>query len=207
MNQNFGFYQLNPAVLVKLGANVGYTVKEGQIYRLFTPIFLHAGIQHFFLNSISIFGLVMVMETKIKKSIFLLTFFIGGAQGNLLTSIANFLNENNYTVSIGSSTSICALLGLYLSTIYIVSVKNRNVDQVKKQIIFMVLYLLLVSLMPRVDFYGHLGSFISGSLIGLSFSTLKNDNSEDNLFIIKIKLFARILYLIYLTLGFAFFII
>lgn len=149
----------------------------------------------------------MIMETKIKKSIFLLTFFIGGAQGNLLTSIANFLNENNYAVSIGSSTSICAVLGLYLSTIYIVSVKNGNIDQVKKQIIFMVLYLLLVSLMPRVDFYGHLGSFISGSLIGLSFSTLKNDNSEDSLFIKKIKLLARILYLIYLTLGFAFFII
>lgn len=149
----------------------------------------------------------MIMETKIKKSIFLLTFFIGGAQGNLLTSIANFLNENNYAVSIGSSTSICAVLGLYLSTIYIVSVKNGNIDQVKRQIIFMVLYLLLVSLMPRVDFYGHLGSFISGSLIGLSFSTLKNDNSEDSLFIKKIKLFARIFYLIYVALGFAFFII
>lgn len=149
----------------------------------------------------------MIMETKIKKSIFLLTFFIGGAQGNLLTSIANFFNENNYAVSIGSSTSICAVLGLYLSTIYIVSVKNGNIDQVKKQIIFMVLYLLLVSLMPRVDFYGHLGSFISGSLIGLSFSTLKNDNSEDSLFIKKIKLLARILYLIYVALGYAFFII
>lgn len=83
---------------------------------------------------------------------------------------------------------------------YIVSVKNGNIDQVKKQIYFMIIYLLVVSLMPGVDFYGHLGSFIAGSLIGLSFSALKSDFSEDNLFIKKIKLLALILYTNYIIL-------
>ena len=149
----------------------------------------------------------MIVEKKVRKPIFLLTFFIGGAQGNLLTSFVNFLNENNFTVSVGASTSICAVLGLYLSTIYIISVKNGNIDQVKKQIYFMVIYLLIVSLMPGVDFYGHLGSFISGSLIGLSFSALKNDFSEDNLFIKKIKLIALILYANYTILELSLFFI
>jgi membrane associated rhomboid family serine protease len=48
-------------VLIKLGANVGFSIKNGEIYRCVTPIFLHAGIQHFFINSISMFGLLMIV--------------------------------------------------------------------------------------------------------------------------------------------------
>lgn len=108
-------------------------------------------------------------------------------------------------MSVGASTSICAVLGLYLATIYIISLKNGSVDQVKKQISLMVFYLIVVSLMPGVDFYGHLGSFISGSLIGLSFSVLKNDFSEDTLSIKKIKLVSSILYVNYTILELALF--
>lgn len=136
-----------------------------------------------------------------------MTFFIGGAQGNLLTSYVNFINENNFTVSVGASTSICAVLGLDLATMYIVSLKNGNVDQVKKPIAFIILYLLIVSLMPGVDFYGHLGSFMAGSLIGLSFSALKHDFSEDTLFIKKLKLVALILWANYLILELSLFVI
>lgn len=70
----------------------------------------------------------------------------------------------------------------------------------------MVSYFLLISIIPGVDFYGHLGSFISGSLTGLSFSALKKDRKEDNLLIKKIKLFARIIYVIYTALELSFFI-
>ena len=139
-------------------------------------------------------GLVMVVEKKFKKPIFVVTFFIGGAQGNLLTLFANFMNGNNNIVSVGASTSICAILGLYLSTLYLISLKNGNVQSVKKQISFMVGYLLLISLMPGVDFYGHMGSFIAGGLIGLSFSGLKADYGEDSLNIKKLKLFSLIIY-------------
>lgn len=110
-------------------------------------------------------------------------------------------------MSAGASTSICSVLGLYLATIYIISMKNGSVDQVKKQISLMVFYLIVVSLMPGVDFYGHLGSFISGSLIGLSFSVLKNDFSEDTLSIKKIKLVSSILYVNYTILELALFLI
>jgi len=162
-------------VLIKLGANVGFSIKYGEVYRCVTPIFLHAGIQHFFLNSFSMFGLLMIVEKKFKKSIFLLAFFVGGIQGNLLSLYANFMKEKDNVVAVGASTSICAIMGLYLASLYLVSLKNNTVEDVKKKIGFMVVYLVVVSLLPGVDFYGHMGSFVGGVLIGFSFSGLKSD--------------------------------
>lgn len=160
-----------------------------------------------FINSISMFGLVMPVEKKFKKPVFLLAFFVGGMQGNLLTLYANFMNGNDKVVSVGASTSICAILGLYLSTLYLISLKNGNVSNVKKQIGFMVVYLVLISLMPGVDFYGHMGSFIAGVLIGFSFSGLKVDYGEDSLNIKKLKLFALIVYANYTIFLFSIFLI
>ena len=140
------------------------------------------------------FGLLMNVEKRFNKLIFFMAFCIGGLQGNLLSLFANFMNENDNVVSVGASTSICAILGLYLGSLYLTSLKNGTVESVKKQIGLMTLYLLLVSVMPGVDFYGHLGSFIGGSLIGLSFSGLKSDYGEDSLGIKKLKIIALIIY-------------
>lgn len=85
-------------------------------------------------------------------------------------------------------------MGLYLASLYLISLKNGTAEIVKKKIGFMIVYLLLVSLLPGVDFYGHLGSFIGGSLIGFSFSGLKSDYGEDSLNIKKLKIFALIIY-------------
>lgn len=54
--------QFNPMVLKSLGGNVPALIKQGQIHRLFTAIFLHAGLLHFVMNSMSIFGMLMLTE-------------------------------------------------------------------------------------------------------------------------------------------------
>ena len=111
-----------------------------------------------------------------------------------MSCYAAFLKGATNIVAVGASTSICAVLGLYLATLYIVSLKQGNVESTKKKILFMIGYLFVISIIPGVDFYGHFGSFISGALIGLSFSGLKSDYSEDSLAIKKLKLLALILF-------------
>jgi rhomboid protease GluP len=194
LREKYSFNHLNPKVLIKLGANVGFAIKNGELYRIITPIFLHSGIQHFFINSLSMIGLVMVVEKRFKKMIFLFTFFVGGAQGNLLSLYANFIKENDKIIAVGASTSICAILGLYLSTVYILSFKNGTFQNVKRQIMLIIIYLVLISLMPGVDFFGHMGSFIAGALIGLSFSGTKANYGEDSLNIKKLKILCLIIY-------------
>jgi membrane associated rhomboid family serine protease len=86
----------------------------------------------------------------------------------MLSDIYNLHLGNPTGVAIGASTSICAIMGLYIAKIYIESKKNGTVELAKRQIITMLIYLLIISIMPSVDFFGHFGSLISGALIGIA---------------------------------------
>jgi hypothetical protein len=72
-------------------------------------------------------------------------------------------------VGVGASTSICAIIGIMLANIYLSEKYLGNTDRAKKKILSMTIYILVISLMPNVDFFGHFGSLISGFLIGISF--------------------------------------
>jgi|688.fasta_scaffold544127_1 hypothetical protein len=58
-------------------------------------------------------------------------------------------------------------MGLSFAKLYIDSKKNGRVQLAKRQIIVSLTYLLTISLLPSVDFFGHFGSLISGALLGL----------------------------------------
>ena len=77
------------------------------------------------------------------------------------------------------------------------SLKNGTTSAVKKKISFMVAYLFFISVMPGIDFYGHFGSFIAGSLIGLAFSGVKMDYGDDGHNVKKLKLVCLIIYASY----------
>lgn len=85
----------------------------------------------------------------------------------MLSDLYNIYLGNSFSVGVGASTSICAVMGLYIVKLYIESKKNGRVELAKRQIITMLVYLLIISLMPSVDFFGHFGSLISGVLLGM----------------------------------------
>lgn len=73
---------------------------------------------------------------------------------------------------------------------------NGNTDAAKKKIMYMTLYIFVMSMLPGVDIYGHAGSLISGVLLGMGFlnmgpNCLRDDTAR------KTKILARILYLLY----------
>jgi membrane associated rhomboid family serine protease len=86
----------------------------------------------------------------------------------MLSDLYNLNLGNPATVGVGASTSICAVMGLYIAKLYIDSKKNGRVEMAKRQIITMLVYLLIISLLPSIDFFGHFGSLISGLLLGLA---------------------------------------
>jgi membrane associated rhomboid family serine protease len=55
----FDIKSLSIQTLITYGANYNKLVNTGQLYRLFTPIFLHAGPLHLLANSISFFLYLM----------------------------------------------------------------------------------------------------------------------------------------------------
>lgn len=84
----------------------------------------------------------------------------------MLSDLYHFNLGNSLTVGVGASTSICAIMGLYIAKIYLKSKLTGQVEFAKRQIITMLVSLLLISIMPQVDFFGHFGSLISGGLMG-----------------------------------------
>lgn len=86
----------------------------------------------------------------------------------MLSDLYHLNLGNISTIGVGASTSICAIMGLYMAKLYVESKKNGTVELAKRQIITMLVYLLIISIMPAVDFFGHFGSLISGGLLGLA---------------------------------------
>jgi rhomboid protease GluP len=57
--KHFNLSVIDAEILIMFGANMNILVNNGQIYRLVTAIFLHAGAMHLFGNSISFFLYLM----------------------------------------------------------------------------------------------------------------------------------------------------
>jgi len=51
---------------------------------------------------------------------------LGGAHGNMAFDIFSVLNKTPNSLAIGASTSLCAVIGLFLAYIYLVSLMNGN---------------------------------------------------------------------------------
>ena len=55
--------------------------------------------------------------------------------------IYHALTKTQNSLAIGASTSLCAVIGLFMSYTYLLSLMNGNTQQAKKKIGFMVLYI------------------------------------------------------------------
>ena len=79
----FGIIQISPEILVLLGGNVPVLVRDGELYRILTACFLHAGILHWLLNSVGLILFCAKVEALFPFLLFLIAFVIGGIQGTL----------------------------------------------------------------------------------------------------------------------------
>ena len=110
INPSFGPGQ---DVLLKLGALKGQVlVEDGKWWLLVTPIFLHAGIIHFLLNSGMFFILCRTIERNHGWLHTALLFLLSGIVGNMVSA---FLQPT--LVVVGSSGGIFGLLGACLGDI------------------------------------------------------------------------------------------
>lgn len=146
---------------LQFGAKYGPIIYfSDEYWRLVTPIFLHGGLVHFFVNMYSLFILGMVIEKFWGHRDFFLFYLITGFAGNAFSYIFNF-----NSVSVGASTSIYGLLAAYLFFI----LKNRqfmpNFWKQLRSVLFTIGVNFLISLRGNIDLWGHIGGFVSGVLI------------------------------------------
>ena len=160
--------------LLLLGANVGSLTKGGQLYRLFTCIFLHAGIIHLLCNMYSLYVIGPQVESFFGKLKYIFIFCFSGICGSIL-SLA-FAGSN--LVSVGASGAIFGLLGsiLYFGYHYRVYLGNA----LKSQIVPVILLNLMIGFMiTGIDNFAHIGGLIGGIFASMAVGVPDKSGTSD----------------------------
>ncbi len=146
-----------------------FAVINGEYYRLFTGIFLHANIFHLLFNCYALYIVGMQLESFLGKGKFLLVYLLSGLAGSCLS----IFFSTGY--SVGASGAIFGLLGSLIYFGYHYRVYLESV--VKSQIIPLIILNLLLGLMPGIDNWAHIGGLIGGVLatmaVGVKYKSTK----------------------------------
>ncbi len=174
-------------------SNIRFEVQNGQIYRLFTCMFVHVDITHLLLNMYALFILGPQVEKYYGRFRYASIYIISGLLGSLFSCV--FMASNAY--SMGASGAIFGLLGsiAYFTYYYRATIQGLLRSQV---IPVIAINLLLGFMIPNVDIMAHIGGLIGGVLmsmaIGIGDKGRKTD--EINGIIVLILLFAFMVYML-----------
>ena len=98
----------NTAHMIECGAAYPPLILEnGEIYRLFTCMFLHFGVQHLLYNMLLLIFVGDMLEKAVGKMCYLMIYLGGGILGNLL-SMGVAMKTGSYAVSVGVRRDLCS---------------------------------------------------------------------------------------------------
>ena len=147
----------NDTILPMFAVNRELIVDFGQYYRLFTGMFLHAGILHLLFNMYALYIIGMQLESFLGKWKYLIVYLLSGLGASLLS----IFFSNGF--SVGASGTIFGLMGALLYFGYHYRVYLDSV--VKSQIIpLIILNLILGFTLTGIDNWAHIGGLVSGVL-------------------------------------------
>lgn len=169
VNPMFGPY---PDALSEWGGkNSILIVEDGEWWRLFTPILLHAGVIHLLCNVAVQLELGVFFEREWGSMTWLII-YMTSALGSSVLSVITMPDA----VSVGSSGAVMGLFGGKLAEIICRSCEQQDTAQqrvayqVRKEqcmgVTCSVIVVLAFSFIPYVDWAAHLGGLLSGFFVG-----------------------------------------
>lgn len=183
----------NLNTLILLGAKTNSLIQEGQWWRLITPMFLHIGIFHIFMNGFTLLYVGQVLEPMIGHWRFLVLYILSGITGNL----ASFAFGANNALSAGASTSLFGMFGAFLALALIYR-ENRFLTELGKSFLGLIVVNLLMDLtMSGIDIWGHIGGAIGGLLLGYALGIPRINRPKMILRILAIVIVVVISYFMY----------
>ena len=150
-------------ILTRAGASVPWAYEQQQLWRLVTAGFLHGGILHILMNSWVLFDLGAEVEQIYGTSRMIVFYFFSTVTGFFLSS--NLL----HSASLGSSAGLFGLIGAMLA--FGVTDKSALGANVKALYSRWLIYALVLSFIPGVDYFAHIGGLAGGFIAGYLAST------------------------------------
>lgn len=155
----------NGELLIQFGANYGPRLAlNGELWRLFTAMFLHIGAQHLVFNCVGLAIFGFEMEQLYRSGRYLMVYLLSGLFGNLLS----FAIKGIMVFSAGASGAIFGVLGMQLGFYWFYRRMSGVYGEEKRRRVFAltaISLLLGLTVMPS-DNAAHMGGLISGAILG-----------------------------------------
>ncbi|XP_002517616.2 RHOMBOID-like protein 5 [Ricinus communis] len=155
---------LGPSVITleRLGAlDPMAIVKNGEAWRFFSCIWLHAGVVHLFTNMISLLFIGIRLEEEFGFLRIGVLYVLSGFGGSLMSSL-----RRKPSISVGASGALLGLLGSMLSELLMNWTIYANKCSAISTLLLIIALNLAFGLIPHVDNSAHIGGFLSGFLLG-----------------------------------------
>jgi len=171
-----GYTDENISVPVRFGAIVShFVIQNGEWYRLFTAMFLHFGVAHFFSNAVGILIFGTRLERYLGRRIFCAVYIFSGLLGSVF-SLVHLHFAQPFVVSAGASGAVYGIVGaIFIYT----RISKRSIELLNSYVmlIYIGLGFVVGFSIPNIDNFAHLGGLVGGMLIGgiYAVATKKND--------------------------------
>ena len=150
-------------IVSKYAMSVPAVINDGEWYRVFTHMFLHADTHHLFNNMIMLLAVGYSIEEMYGHVKFTITYFVGGLGACALSGYYDTVT-GSYPLSVGASGAIMAIFAAML----VLSFKNRRSFDKGAGIRMIVVLAIMVfgNMSYGVDWMAHLGGAITGLILG-----------------------------------------
>ncbi|MCW3125136.1 MAG: hypothetical protein JWO03_794 [Bacteroidetes bacterium] len=155
------FISPNANELLQWGGNERSLVLKGEWWRLFTNIFVHAGIMHLILNAVGLVFAAIFIEPFLGRRNYLILYILSG----LCASLASIWWHVD-TVSVGASGAIFGVYGAILGLALINAFPKESKNTLLTMIGVYVGINLVWGLTGGIDNAAHVGGLLSGAVLG-----------------------------------------
>jgi len=152
-------------VILNAGGQVNSLVAQGQVWRIFTAMFLHFNLLHIGLNMFSLFLIGGVVEMVFGKWRYLLIYLGSGIVGGIVT----FFVVPVDVVSAGASGAIFGVFGA-LGVFYIMNrqaLGRYGAGAITNWLFWLGLNLVFGFSQPGIGIWDHIGGLVAGMIIAL----------------------------------------
>ena len=161
--------------LFDLGALQPVAIAQGhQYWRLFTAMFLHAGLLHLVLNMYGLYLFGFLIEDIFGTPAFLGIYFVSG----FLASVATYAFGSPNAIAVGASGAIFGLLGAWVAYNYRRRGTAMGSANLRAAALIVGLNLVLGFSIAGIDNLAHIGGLVAGLIMGFAAEQLNYRRSS-----------------------------
>lgn len=172
----------NVEMLIEMGANIRVLTLDNEPWRLFTSMFIHAGIIHLLFNMYALISIGRQLEPIVGPMRFAAFYVFTG----IIASLASMMWHIN-TASVGASGAIFGMFGLFIGLLVSKTIYLDNKREILTSMLVFIGYNLMIGMKEGIDNAAHIGGLISGFIFGLSggyFMVVEQNRSKYNTVIV-----------------------